>query len=39
MGIEELQELNIGHFLIGEAIYSSLSEVIIKMKKIMVGEL
>lgn len=34
-GINEIMELNIGHFLIGEAIFSGLSESIRKMRKLM----
>ena len=30
--IEEVREMNIGHFLIGEAIYYGMNEVIKKMK-------
>ena len=31
--IEQIEEMNIGHFLIGEAIYYGIGEVIRKMKK------
>jgi pyridoxine 5-phosphate synthase len=34
--IRELKELNIGHFLIGEAIFSGLSESILKMKNLII---
>ncbi len=33
--IEKIQELNIGHFLVGESIFHGLENVIVKMKKII----
>jgi pyridoxine 5-phosphate synthase len=33
--IEQIAELNIGHFLISEAIFSGLAEAILKMKKLI----
>ena len=33
--IKQIQELNIGHFLIGESIFLGLENVIIKMKKMI----
>jgi len=35
--IPEIVELNIGHFIIGEAVFTGLKECIIKMKKLMAG--
>ena len=35
--IEEVKELNIGHFLIGEAVFASLANSIERMKKIITG--
>lgn len=35
--IPEIVELNIGHFIIGEAIFISLKECILKMKRLMAG--
>ena len=34
-GIKEIKEFNIGHFIIGESIFYSLSKVIKKFKKII----
>ncbi len=33
--IPEIRELNIGHFLVGEAIFTGLGPAIIKMRKLM----
>ncbi len=35
INIKFLEELNIGHFIIGESIFYGLSEVVKKMKKII----